>query len=166
MLLRNCEVGVFAGDECRGTVQSDADGFLFVTVAGDESDVTLSIKVYDTQKSEVINTTQTLTYSDDAMFGTVENPYIIQLNPTGVRVPLAESIQVYPTLVSTKLNIASSTLPLNRVVISDMSGRAILIVNDVEKHFNIIDVSDLIEGVYIVSVETFTGEKLTVRIVK
>ena len=94
------EVGVFAGDECRGAATEefvtrdatgdatrDADGssaidsengYWFLTIAGDEP-TPLTIKVYDPATGETILVEQTLNYTDDATLGTLSEPYIIQL---------------------------------------------------------------------------------------
>ena len=78
------EVGIFAGEECRGTATEEflgdeTNGYWFITVAGDEP-TPLTIKVYDpaTQKTTVVE--QALQYTDDATLGTLAEPYIIQLN--------------------------------------------------------------------------------------
>ena len=83
------EVGVFAGDECRGAATEDGYmvndqmvndfGYWFLTVAGDEA-APLTIKVYDPATGETITVQQTLTYTDDATLGSLDEPYIIQLN--------------------------------------------------------------------------------------
>ncbi len=79
------EVGVFAGDECRGAAteehinENTTDGYWFLTVAGDEA-TQLTIKVYDPTTGETITVQQTLTYTDDATLGSLDEPYIIQLN--------------------------------------------------------------------------------------
>ena len=78
------EVGIFAGDECRGAATEDSPitndlGFWFITVAGDEP-IELSIKVYDPATVETVTVKQTLNYIDDATLGTLDEPYIIQLN--------------------------------------------------------------------------------------
>ena len=72
------EVGIFAGDECRGAAVEDEGNYWFITVAGDES-TPLTIKVYDpaTQTNTVV--AQALTYTDDATLGTLAEPYIINL---------------------------------------------------------------------------------------
>ena len=79
------EVGIFAGDECRGAATEDGYmvndfGYWFLTVAGDES-TRLTIKVHDPATGETITVQQTLTYTDDATLGSLDEPYIIQLNP-------------------------------------------------------------------------------------
>ncbi|MBQ7531027.1 MAG: hypothetical protein IJT12_04915 [Paludibacteraceae bacterium] len=79
------EVGIFAGDECRGAakeefVNDESNGFWFITVAGDEA-TALTIKVYDPATQTTVTVAQTLQYTDDATLGTLAEPYIIQLNP-------------------------------------------------------------------------------------
>ena len=79
------EVGIFAGDECRGAAteehinENTTDGYWFLTIAGDEA-APLTIKVYDPATGETITVQQTLTYTDDATLGSLDEPYIIQLN--------------------------------------------------------------------------------------
>lgn len=79
------EVGIFAGEECRGAAteehinENTTDGYWFLTVAGDEA-APLTIKVYDPTTGETITVQQTLTYTDDATIGSLDEPYIIQLN--------------------------------------------------------------------------------------
>ena len=79
------EVGIFAGEECRGAATEEfssvntTDGYWFLTVAGDEV-APLTIKVYDPTTGETITVQQTLTYTDDATLGSLDEPYIIQLN--------------------------------------------------------------------------------------
>ena len=78
------EVGIFAGDECRGAATEEhinvntTDGYWFLTVAGDET-APLTIKVHDPATGETITVQQTLTYADDATLGSLDEPYIIQL---------------------------------------------------------------------------------------
>ena len=79
------EVGIFAGEECRGAATEEfssvntTDGYWFLTVAGDEA-APLTIKVHDPATGETITVQQTLTYTDDATLGSLDEPYIIQLN--------------------------------------------------------------------------------------
>ena len=79
------EVGIFAGEECRGAAteehinENTTDGYWFISVAGDES-VPLTIRVYNpaTNKTTTLNTA--LNYADDATLGSLDEPYIIQLD--------------------------------------------------------------------------------------
>lgn len=74
-VVNDAEVAVFAGDECRAVATAD-DGLWFITIPGDKSE-TLTIQVA-TQET-VINCKQQLTYIEDAMIGTCDQPYIIQI---------------------------------------------------------------------------------------
>jgi hypothetical protein len=82
-LVHGLEVGIFAGDECRGAateefINEEASGYWFITVAGDEP-TPLTIKVHDRATQQITTVQQTLQYTDDATLGTLAEPYIIQL---------------------------------------------------------------------------------------
>jgi len=85
--VHNVEVGVFAGEECRGAATEEfinngsTNGYWFLTIAGDEP-LPLTIKVYDPATGQTIIVEQTLEYRDDATIGTLAEPYIIQLDNT------------------------------------------------------------------------------------
>ena len=78
------EVGIFAGDECRGAATEEhinvntTDGYWFLTVAGDEQ-TPLTIKVYDPVSGKTTIVEQSLQYTDDSTLGSLDEPYIIQL---------------------------------------------------------------------------------------
>ncbi|MBO4454015.1 MAG: laminin G domain-containing protein [Paludibacteraceae bacterium] len=76
------EVGIFAGEECRGAATEEianADaGYWFITVAGDEP-TPLTIKVYDPATQTLTIVAQALQYTDDATLGSLAEPYIINL---------------------------------------------------------------------------------------
>ena len=85
-LVHGLEVGIFAGDECRGAateefINEEASGYWFITVAGDEP-TPLTIKVHDRTTQQITTLQQTLQYTDDASLGTLAEPYIIQLQAT------------------------------------------------------------------------------------
>jgi len=85
--LHDVEVGVFAGEECRGAATEEfinngsTNGYWFLTIAGDEP-TPLTIKVYDPNTQQMYIVSQTLNYTDDAIIGTLATPYIIQLDDT------------------------------------------------------------------------------------
>lgn len=87
--IHGVEVGIFAGDECRGAAAEEEDNYWFITVAGDEP-TPLAIKVYDPASNTTTVVSQTLQYTDDATIGTLAEPYIIQLSP-------AEGIEEVPS---------------------------------------------------------------------
>ena len=99
------EVGIFAGDECRGSATEEflsddtTNGYWFITVAGDEPTL-LTIKVYDPGTGAVTTISQTLDYTDDAMLGTLAEPYIIQLGLSeGIGTPDSDSGYAAPAKV-------------------------------------------------------------------
>ncbi len=82
-IVHGLEVGIFAGEECRGAateefVDDQASGYWFITVAGDEP-TPLTIKVHDRATQQITTVQQALQYTDDATLGTLAEPYIIQL---------------------------------------------------------------------------------------
>ena len=82
-MVHGLEVGIFAGEECRGAateefINEEASGYWFITVAGDEP-TPLTIKVHDRATQQITTLQQTLQYTDDASLGTLAEPYIIQL---------------------------------------------------------------------------------------
>ena len=77
--VHDVEVGIFAGEECRGAAIEDENGdYWFITVAGDES-TPLTIKVYDPTTQTTTVVAQALQYVDDATLGSLAEPYIINL---------------------------------------------------------------------------------------
>ena len=97
--VHDMEVGIFAGEECRGAATeeklngNDTDGFWFITVSGDEP-APLTIKVYNSATNETVTVQQTLSYTDDATLGTLDEPYIIQLNAiTGIEDMQGDNVQ-------------------------------------------------------------------------
>lgn len=82
-IVHGLEVGIFAGEQCRGAateefVNDQPGGYWFITVAGDEP-TPLTIKVYDRVSQQITVVEQALQYTDDATLGTLAEPYIIQL---------------------------------------------------------------------------------------
>ena len=97
-LVHGLEVGIFAGEECRGAateefINEEASGYWFITVAGDEP-TPLTIKVHDRATQQITTVQQTLQYTDDATLGTLAEPYIIQLQAAeGIEDVQGEKVQ-------------------------------------------------------------------------
>ncbi len=77
-ILTDVEVGVFAGDECREAIRSFENGKLFLTIHGEGSGTTLKFRVYVDGKD--IEAAQTLEYVDNAMVGSPDDCYVIDLD--------------------------------------------------------------------------------------
>jgi hypothetical protein len=154
-LLKNVEVGVFAGTECRGAQAADAEGLVFLSVAGEQA-TALTLKVYDGSKQ--LNVTQTLTYTDDAIVGTIAEPYVIQLSAIATDVDNISllPISLYPNPTTDYLYIACAK-QISKVEVVDMSGRVQLSKPNLEN--NTLNVSSLPEGVYMLRLTLDSGTK-------
>ncbi len=78
--IMDAEVGVFAGDECRGAIMLNADGIAFLNIHGEGYGEKLTFKVM--VDGELFEVDMNLTFKEDAMHGTMDAPYVIQLDGT------------------------------------------------------------------------------------
>ena len=79
--LSNAQLGVFAGDECRAAATTQADGIAYLTIPGDEAcTLTLKIAVGD----QITEVPQTLIYETNSIYGTPDEPMVIDLGTTGI----------------------------------------------------------------------------------
>ena len=76
-LVSDVEVAAFVGDECRATILADANGYVCLTVPGEGQGDVIHFKVRI--GGEIYDVAQTLIYQDDAIIGSVPNPYRIQI---------------------------------------------------------------------------------------
>jgi hypothetical protein len=75
--LANAELGVFADEECRTAAVTDAEGMAYLTVPGeDEATLTFKVVVGD----QVVDATTTVNYQTDGVYGTPQNPMVIDLD--------------------------------------------------------------------------------------
>ena len=75
------EVGVFAGDECRAAGISDDEGMVFLTIPGDAA-TELTFRIAD--GSTYIDCDETISYSSNAIIGTIDEPFILNAIVTGI----------------------------------------------------------------------------------
>ena len=76
------EIGVFADNECRGT-SVEIDGLYFITISGEGNGPQLDVRV--ARNGQIRSTNAALTYVDNAMIGTLNEPFVIELpTVTGV----------------------------------------------------------------------------------
>ena len=71
------ELGVFADGECRTAALSDNEGMVYLTIPGDD-DAKLTFKV--SIGEEIFESPKTVNYEVDGIFGTPDNPIIINLD--------------------------------------------------------------------------------------
>ncbi|MDR2844220.1 MAG: T9SS type A sorting domain-containing protein, partial [Candidatus Symbiothrix sp.] len=164
-IVSDVEVGVFAGDECRGAQATLDNGLLLLSVAGDDNQIPLTFKVYEPSSDAVSNPVQTLTFREDAIYGSASEPYVIQLSPAGLTQLTANNLRIYPTQVKNVLHVDSDDHTLRAIRIYDVSGSIVRGIDNASSA-NTINVSALSQGVYIVAVETTGGERFTALIFK
>jgi hypothetical protein len=163
----DAEVGAFFSNECRGVQVTELErGLLFLSIAGDDNPASLTVKVYDRTAGKEYTLQTTIPLSIDAILGSVNNPYILQLDGTsGNEMLLDGNIRIYPTKVENVLYVESPADDIEAVIFHDLSGRVIHRIDNLSDR-NTINVSGLAKGIYIVTVEKKTGKRIVVRIIK
>lgn len=160
----NAEVGVFVDDECRSAEVSDASGMVYLTISGEGSGMPITFKVNN--GGSVKELSQGLLYSDNATYGTPDEPYLIQLSPTAINgVSASTSIRVYPTRVVSDVNVDAG-ISLKRIMLEDTGGRILMSQTTGLSEHNVISMSGYAYGMYVVVVEAVNGTKLVKRILK
>jgi hypothetical protein len=150
------EVGVFANDGCRSAEVSNSDGIVFLTIAGEGTGAPLTFKVYNGGKTTELD--QGLIYTDDATYGTMSSPYLIQLDPTAIDVASAERVHIYPTRIVNDVKVdAGSAVNIKRIMVQDTGGRILLSRENGLTEHNVIPMSGYADGIYFIVVETSKG---------
>ena len=149
-VVENAAVEVYADNSLRGvSKQSVVDNKHFVTIYGDKSAERLTFNVVvDGIVYEVENT---IDFSEDAVVGTLDNPYIIQLN-NDIQI---DGINVYPTLVKDILNISSKE-NINNVSVYNVNGLEVYRGESYSESTQI-NLENLNSGTYFVKVMTENG---------
>ena len=159
---KDVEVAVFSDDECRGAIKSTPDGLLFLTVSGDGNNDKLSFKVKNNGVIKSIN--QNLEYSDDAMLGSIDSPYIINLSPSSLD-KLSSGIDIYPTKTNDYVNVIINGIEISLIEIIDLSGVKIYDTNPSANNISL-DMRHYEEGVYFINILEPNGKKSIYKIVK
>lgn len=158
-VVENAAVEVYADNSLRCvSEQSVVDNKHFMTIYGDKSAERLTFNVVvDGIVYEVENT---IDFSEDAVVGALDNPYIIQLNND---IPI-DGINVYPTLVKDILNISSKE-NINNVSVYNVSGLEVYRGENYSESTQI-NLENLNSGTYFVKVMTENGNVKVSCVVK
>jgi hypothetical protein len=156
--LTDVELGAFVGSECRGTHTANDNGVIFLTIAGEQNGTVVDLKVAKAN-SEIINVSQTLVFTIDALTGTLASPYVIQIEGTGINDVSAGKIRLYPNPVKEELMIDFGKLTVENVEdveIYDISGKKINNYQVSNNSYQLkINVSSLPAGVYFAKVGNY-----------
>lgn len=166
--LTNVEVGLFTEkNECRAAAQSDSKGKVFLTILGDDK-VSLSFKVVIEDK--IVAVEQTIDYTDDAMIGSISEPYVIKIaSTTGIDNNIINdgnsNIEVYPTITDNKVIVTAENVKLNRITVTDINGKIYLEEKNPTK-YNTLVIENLTNGMYLVSVYHSDNQRIVKRVIK
>ncbi len=105
------ELAAFANGECRGSVRlmyiESLDRYIaFLTIAGEDV-TTLSFSLYNAATGEEIHGAQeTLNFSDNAVVGSANEPYVIRFRSLAGMDELGKQVHVFPNPVSRGANVS------------------------------------------------------------
>ena len=107
------EVAAFVNGEVRGSARptyvEPIDAYvLFMTIYGEEGEE-MTFKYYDIYSDEEHSINNTLTYSDDAVIGSIREPYMFFANTLGMDENAASTLSIYPNPTTTNAAISFET---------------------------------------------------------
>ena len=99
------EIAAFANGECRGSARpiyvEAIDAYvLLLTIQGEEVE-NLTFKYYDVNYGTEYELNNTMVYSNDAIVGTMEEPYMFNLGILNIDESSVENISIYPNPTTT-----------------------------------------------------------------
>ncbi|MBE6342724.1 MAG: T9SS type A sorting domain-containing protein [Lentimicrobiaceae bacterium] len=107
------EVAAFVGGEVRGSARpvyiESLDAYMFfLTIHGDEVEE-MSFKCYDLATGEEYDLNNRMNYSNDAVVGSIGNPYVLSRGTTGIGESAMSEVNIYPNPTTTgrEVNLGS-----------------------------------------------------------
>ncbi|MFI3297802.1 MAG: T9SS type A sorting domain-containing protein [bacterium] len=159
--LANVELGVFVEDECREVQVSNEEGILFLTISGDGTGDNLQFKAV--VGNEIFTVYSELTFTEDAHYGNIENPYLISLSlMSATEGILAKGVTVYPTVTDGEVNIESD-VKLKKLELFNAQG-AMMFNSD--ENFTKINLSMYNPGVYLLVLTDVNNNRYIEKIIK
>ena len=148
-------VGAFVGSDCRG-IGTYIDGLLYLTIHGTISNnETISFKAFENATKKELNIIESLDLNG-MQTGSVSSPYRLHCSSTETGIKNIEiSFNIYPNPVRNIMYISGDTNQILDVKILDTNG-GIVFSSDYYSNEGI-NVSSLLEGVYIVAIHTPVG---------
>lgn len=158
------EIGVFADNECRGT-SLEIDGLYFITISGEGYGPQLDVRV--ARNGQICSTNAALTYADNAMIGTLNEPFVIELpTVTGVTDAEAPQVNIMPRRVKTHVTASTNGPAMRLITIHATNGQLLYINQNPAPDTERIDMSHYAEGVYYITVQTADGKSHTAKLMK
>ena len=158
------EVAAFSNEgECRGTARpfyvEDMDAYLMIlTIHGEEVE-NLTFRYYDIDTDTEYELNNVVTYSDNAIVGTIDNPYIFTMNILGIGENSIDNINIYPNPTTTDREI-NLNATFDKVEVYNALGVKVVECQNV-------DTIDALEtaGIYVIRVTDNNGDVKHCRLV-
>ena len=163
--VRGAEVAALVGEECRGVGRSDEESALvYLTIAGEGSSDSILFMVESGDK--FLPVPKKVLYEDDAMLGTPENPYEINLSSSSVSETMALALRVFPTNVEHTLYVEAE-MAVEAIRLMDVYGR-VLAEQSCENAAGTftVDMTRYASGVYFAVVKLADGQQIIRRVMK
>jgi hypothetical protein len=148
------QVGVFIGDECRGTttlkyIDTYQRYMAFIMVWGNSEDANkkVTFKSFNpASNQELVVADLSLSFVPDNIIGSPVNPYKINFTISGLSDMSTNRFNLYPNPVSDVLHFDCNTNGIEELEVIDNIGRRLIGLTHVNK--NSINVSNLVPGIY------------------
>ena len=158
------EVAAFSNEgECRGTARpfyvEDMDAYLMIlTIHGEEVE-NLTFRYYDIDTDTEYELNNVVTYSDNAIVGTIDNPYIFTMNILGIGENSIDNINIYPNPTTTDREI-NLNATFDKVEVYNALGVKVV-------EYQNVDTIDALEtaGIYVIRVTDNNGDVKHCRLV-
>jgi len=157
------EIAAFSGNECRGSAMlqyiESLDRYIgFLMIYGDNNEA-IGLRVYDhkNDKESIANNT-TLPYITDAIYGSPDKPYSVNIGTTELNSLFQSELSLYPNPVLNDLHIIHLLDVLDLLEIMDMSGRTL--IREYKFNKSTVKVSALESGMYIIKLTQGKDERM------
>ena len=158
------EVAAFSNEgECRGTARpfyvEDMDAYLMIlTIHGEEVE-NLTFRYYDIDTDTEYELNNVVTYSDNAIVGTIDNPYIFTMNILGIGENSIDNINIYPNPTTTDREI-NLNATFDKVEVYNALGVKVVEYQNVDT-INALETA----GIYVIRVTDNNGDVKHCRLV-
>lgn len=144
----------------------EIDDWYFINVTHLGNNIPIEILVWIPEDNLVYNSPTQLEYNDDAIVGSLDNPFIITVGTsTGINETENGSVTITPRQAKDHVVVTSGS-PIRELRVFNMQGAAVYFDSPSDAHRATISVNGLPDGVYFVDVLTADARHTKQRIVK
>lgn len=162
----DAEVAAYIDGECRGTARANGELY-FITISGQGAEQPLTLRV--AHDGQIYDTNATLAYADNAMLGTLANPYVLTIPSVETAVGAAQAaegrVNIMPHHVTTHVTISTDGTALRYVAVYNAQGQLCYASHTPSAPVQI-DMASMPSGVYVVKAVTADGRCHAARVIK